>query len=499
MKLTKKLSAILIIISIMASFIQVSAADIKGDMNGDGKLKLSDARAIMKISSGVLSVSEEKFQKADVDNDGEVTLEDAYRVILKAVDIEKLTGLSKITQLDPKKKNGSSSKAEFCMVKEYSAETLDDYPIKDTSNPLFSTLPKGTYDYITSGPVTDSASGKSYYVLNSGRRVYADDVTAFTGYKLPDNTVDLKTTTHTDTDSTDFYLALKWRAPFNVTLKPQTYEKGYDSREFNIADGKFTATYMDITFYYTAVATGNISFPKSNTIKSCKWIINEEKKTATLRVYLREEGGFYGYEAYYNDKNLLVISVKEPVKTLKGRVIELDPGHGGIDPGAGTSSFNERDVTYKLANYLKSYLEDAGATVVFSRDNSSSVPDINGRREDAIKLNPDLYVAIHMDSSTATSSSGASVYYYKNYSGPLAFAVNENLIESFKTNAGYTMKNRGTHFYPFCVTRIENCPAILVECGFISNASDSAIMKTEKGQKAAMKGIYNGIIEYFGI
>ena len=60
------------------------------------------------------------------------------------------------------------------------------------------------------------------------------------------------------------------------------------------------------------------------------------------------------------------------------------------------------------------------------------------------------------------------------------------------------MKNGGAHYYPFLVTRIENCPAVLVECGFISNKADFNIINTDKGRKAIAQGIYNGIIEYYG-
>lgn len=500
MKIFKRIIATLIILSVMASFFQASAADVAGDMNGDGKLKLSDVRAIMRIASDITTANAGTLQKADVNSDGEVTLLDAYEVMCKAVDVDIQNTLKGITQITPDTKHGSSTKSKFCMVTEYSAETLPASPINDTSNPLYSTLPKGTYDYVASGPVKDSSSGKSYYVLKSGRRVYTDDVKVFTGYAMPSNKAQLRYPTQTDTDSTDFYIALNWRVPFNVTVKPQSYETGYDSRKFNNAGGKFTATYMDITFYYTTVADGALTFPNSGTVKSCKWIINDENKTATLRVYFRETGGFYGYEAYYNSDNLLVISVKEPVKSLKGRVIELDPGHGGADPGALSSSgAYESTYTYKIASYLKTYLENKGATVVMSRDTSSSADDINERRMNAIKLNPDLYVAIHLDSSQSSSANGASVYYYKNYSGPLAEAISDNLIASYKTNANYSMKDKGVHFYPFCVTRVENCPAVLIESGFISNSSDFGLLKTANGQKAAAKGIYNGILEYFNL
>jgi N-acetylmuramoyl-L-alanine amidase len=158
----------------------------------------------------------------------------------------------------------------------------------------------------------------------------------------------------------------------------------------------------------------------------------------------------------------------------------------------------ERDVTYKISQELARLLQQNGATVLFSRNDAASVPEIEERRLNAYELKPDMFVSIHCDSSSSASSNGSSAYYYKNYSGPLAFAIAENLPLSVKSATGYNMKNGGAHYYPFLVTRIENCPAVLVECGFISNKADFNIINTDKGRKAIAQGIYNGIIEYYG-
>lgn len=511
-KVLKRVVAVILLFTLISSAFQVQAA-VKGDMNGDGKIKTNDARKIMRIASGIENADSETLKKADVDKDGVVTLDDVRQVLCLASDLETKNFLTKITQLSPKDKHGSSEKYTFCQVTEYCAETLASSPVNDRSNPHYSPLPKGTIDYVTSGPV--NADGQSYYVLKSGRRVYKNEVKVFTGYKMPNAKAELKNPNYTTKSSTTFYIGLDWRVLFNVKVKPQEYETGYDNRPYNIADGKFTGSYMDITFSYIKSADGALNFPESKTIKSCRWIVNSENKTATLRIYFRNAGKFYGYTAYYNSDNLLVVSIKEPVTSLKGRTIEIDPGHGGVQPGAGSGTgVYEKDITYKIALQLKSYLEKAGAKVIFSRDDSSSVPEIEERRITAMKKNPDLFVSIHLDSSSTKSAHGSSVYYYKNYSGPLAYSIAKNLSATDKKEAGYNMKNRGAHFYPFLVTRIENCPAVLVECGFISNTTaittpskgaksqancDFKYLNSSVGQKYTALGIYNGIADYFNI
>ena len=141
-------------------------------------------------------------------------------------------------------------------------------------------------------------------------------------------------------------------------------------------------------------------------------------------------------------------------------------------------------------------MQNAGATVIFSRDNSSSVPEIEERRINTIKNNPDLLISIHLDASSAKSVSGASVYYYEPYSGPLAYAISTALPNAVKNGTGHSMPNKGAHFYPFCVTRVENCPSVLVECGFITNSGDFKVQNSANGQTYIAKGIYDGIIKY---
>lgn len=511
----KTIISMVLVLSVLAPFSTCLGASVKGDMNGDGKIKLADVRHIMRLASSIELPTEKTTAKADMNSDGAVTIEDVKVALSKAIDVDLKIMLGKVSQITPTKKHGSSTQKKFCKVKDYCAETLPSSPIDNKSNPLYSPLLKGTYDYIKSGPVKDSESGHKFYILGSGRRVYANEIKVFTGYKMPDNKAQLRDNITYAKDSTKIYIALDWRVPFNVTIKPQSYEKGYDGRTFNVKDGSFTGKYIDFTFNYTKTANGKLTFPESDTIKSCKWIMNSEDKTATLRIYFRNEGGFYGYSATYNDDNYLVISIKEPIKKLKGRTIEIDPGHGGNQPGAGSGTgVYESDITYKIATQLKKYLEDDGARVVFSRDNGASVPEIEERRISTMKKDPDMFISIHLDASSSKSSHGSSVYYYKNYSAPLAEAISKNLPKTLKKDLGYKMTDRGFHFYPFMVTRIENCPAVLVECGFISNTSaiftpdanaksqancDFKLLNSSKGQKYVAKGIYQGILDYLDV
>ncbi len=472
---------------------------IKGDVNFDGKVSVKDALSVLRHIASLDTLTVFAQDNADFDGDGIITFSDARNILKISVDLPpEQKELQSFEQISPEKTNSGLGKADFIMVKEYCGETFPQSPVNDKSSPLYSPLPKGTVDIVKGKKVKDSESEKEYYVLNSGRRIYAHEVKVFTGYKMPKNNIEIMDKTVTAKSSTTMYLKLDWRVPFNVTIKPQEYETGYNSRPFNIKDDNFTAEYMDIVFYYTSSFAGETSFPDSNMIKGMKWYKNTENNTCTLRIYFKNSGEFKGYSAYYDSKNYLVISVKEDVNDLKDTVIMLDPGHGGNQPGAGSGTgVYERDVTYKIAQELEKLLKNSGATVIYSRDNSSSVPEIEERRIDAMKKNPDMFISIHCDASDSSSTNGSSVYYYKNYSGPLSLAISKELPKAVKSSYGYEMKNKGSHFYPFCVTRIENCPSVLVECGFISNFGDFNVINSSNGRKAIAKGIYNGIVKYY--
>ena len=503
-KFSKRILSLVVLTSLFVQLFSITAfatEEIKGDVNGDGEISLADARLVLNSVAQIEVLPEEKISVADFDNDGVLTFNDARNILLLSVDLPpEYLEMQKFIQITPKKSNdGITTKSKFCMVVSDYAETLPATPVDNKSNPLYTPLLAGTFDYVKEGPVKDADSGHEFYVLKSGRRVYTDSVKVFTGYDMPVNKIEIMDEVETFNSSTKFYLKLDWRVPFNVTVKPQSYEKGYNGRVHNIKDGVFTGTYMDITFYYTGSPIGKINFPESNMVKGMKWIENVEKQTTTLRIYFKNEGNFAGYNVYYDDKNYLVVSIKEPSYALSDRVIMIDPGHGGNQPGAGSGTgVYERDVTYKIATELSKLLEAKGATVLFSRDNSKSVPEIEERRLSTYTLNPDMFISIHCDSSSSSSSNGSSVYYYKNYSGPLAFAISKTLPASVKSATGYAMQNKGAHFYPFLVTRVETCPSVLVECGFISNASDFKIINSKNGQKAIAKGIYEGVLDYYG-
>ena len=261
--------------------------------------------------------------------------------------------------MTPYEYNGVSGKSKMVVVKASLAETLPDTTTNDVSVPYFTPLPAGTVDYVTG---TLSYSGINYYVLASGRRVYKSDVEYLSnGYNMPANelkTVSVKRTS----SSTDITFTTRWKVPFNVREKPQSFYEQTAGRPYSVKS--FTAEYVDIVFYYTTKTDAAPQF-NSNVIKKAEWI--SDGTTQTLRLYLNKKGGFYGIKYYYNSNGTLTFSIKERANSaVAGKVIMLDAGHGGSDPGAigaaivGSQNIYEATINLALANKIKSKLEALG-------------------------------------------------------------------------------------------------------------------------------------------
>ena len=198
-------------------------------------------------------------------------------------------------------------------------------------------------------------------------------------------------------------------------------------------------------------------------------------ETSTLRLYLRNTGVFYGYQAHYDSLGYLVFSVKEKSAAGSGLTVLLDPGHGGYDGGANALGVNESTINLSIAQLIKAKLEAAGINVIMTHNGiaAGNVMKLDERTAVIRSSNPDLSISIHCNSNTSSSVSGVMTFYYKNYSYNFAADLQSSLVNVYNSNLGYNVYDRGVSFYPFYLTRIEECPSVLIEYGFLSNTVSS--------------------------
>lgn len=181
---------------------------------------------------------------------------------------------------------------------------------------------------------------------------------------------------------------------------------------------------------------------------------------------------------------------------VKNRVIVLDPGHGGKDPGALKNGAVEKEIALKVAQKVQQKLKNAGAKVYMTRT-GDTYPTLEERVDFALDYNAEVFVSIHANSATSTQANGTETYYsvYGNVNqeeeARLASAINTEIVE----NAN--MYNRGVKKDDFYVIKNMLLPSVLVELGFISNSADREKLVSDKYVEIFADSIYQGIVQYY--
>ena len=231
--------------------------------------------------------------------------------------------------------------------------------------------------------------------------------------------------------------------------------------------------------------------------------VQEEKKTVPAQPPASEKDNKDGEEEHDSERLERDLSA---ITGMKGRLIAIDPGHGGSDSGAiGPTGIMEKSVTLRVSRELKRLLEAEGAKVVLTRtgdtevsskgSGATAVEELEARCEVANRANADIFLSIHADAFTNREVKGTTAYYYTKgtkQSKRLADSVRMALIDAIGT------LDRGTQTSNFYVVKHTDMPAILVEISFISNPDEEKMMNSEAGIKKIAQGIADGIADFFG-
>ena len=188
---------------------------------------------------------------------------------------------------------------------------------------------------------------------------------------------------------------------------------------------------------------------------------------------------------------------------LKGKVIAIDPGHGGSDPGAiGPQRTFEKKVNLDLSMQVKTILERAGAQVVMTRqtDIDCSNPDATDREElmaramVANNRKADIFISIHHNSSANSNLTGTTTYYYRKtlFDAVLAQSIQDAMVR------GGGLDNIGVRTANFFVVKNTWMPAALLEIGFLSNPREEQMLSSPAFQQKMALAIVAGIDQFFG-
>lgn len=395
--------------------------------------------------------------------------------------------------------------AIMCEVYYDNTEQLGILNSYDTYDPNKSTLVSGTLDYVNQINLTDD--GNIRYELRSGVAVYAENCTLINNaFVMPDNNISVFKTDDSQSSSTDMYFSYDWLSPITITTGPNDYKTGYQNFSYNIDE--YNAEYVDIKFAYTDSITNEalLTFAENSVVASAEVLSDSDNESTTLRLHLKNKGGFYGYTIRAEGDNTICISLKKHSdKSLTGKVVMLDPGHGGLSmtgTAVANQSICESEVTLSVALKVRQLLTNMGATVIMTRTNDTSLT-LSDRVKMCEEENPDIFVSLHCDGTSDTSEAGTHTFYYKPYSQPLANAIHNKLVHHYKTyiytdaDTNIEIVNKNTKYYPFFVTRVDTCPSVLVEMGFMSNVVESSVLTDDNCQYWLADAIANGISDYF--
>lgn len=192
---------------------------------------------------------------------------------------------------------------------------------------------------------------------------------------------------------------------------------------------------------------------------------------------------------------------------LTGKVIYIDPGHGGPDGGAVGSDTLEKDISLSISLIIRDYLQEQGALVLLTREEDVDLAeedttgysrrkaeDLKKRVKIINESEADLFLSIHLNAIPSAKWSGAQTFYSGRY------IENENIAKYIQDELRRNLENTERVAKPidgvYLLKNLEK-PGALVEVGFLSNPEEEKLLQTQSYQDKVAASIYNGVLRYF--
>ncbi len=189
----------------------------------------------------------------------------------------------------------------------------------------------------------------------------------------------------------------------------------------------------------------------------------------------------------------------------EGITIVIDAGHGGFDPGkVGLNHTLERDINLSIAYKLKKFMELENIKVVMTRKDENGLykkSDVDKKRTDMnnrIKIingsEAVFAISIHQNSFSQEASRGAQVFYYEGSDqGQKLADLLQETIKKTMMDGNHRLAKPNSSYY---LLRYSSCPLVIVECGFLTNRREAALLAEDKYQDKIAWAIHLGVMEY---
>ena len=182
--------------------------------------------------------------------------------------------------------------------------------------------------------------------------------------------------------------------------------------------------------------------------------------------------------------------ISPEIEKIKGKVIIIDPGHGGNDTGALRGSILEKDLTLQIATKVRNILKETGLQSIIMPRTDDRTLTLDDRVQTSNNSHADIFVSIHINASVKSEIHGIETHYYTERGYEVAKVIHKELMKN--VNA----MDRGLFKSRFYVINHTEAPSVLLELGFISNDSERNALTSEQRQNDSAKAIADGIIKY---
>ena len=184
--------------------------------------------------------------------------------------------------------------------------------------------------------------------------------------------------------------------------------------------------------------------------------------------------------------------------------IVIDIGHGGADPGkVGINSALEKDINLSIGLYLQEYLQASGYKVALTRNadvsladstaSNQKLSDLKNRTDKINHLAPVALISIHQNSYPDENVHGTQVFHSSSSESKLLASFIQDQCRRILNPENRRQIKQNTDYYLF---RHVTCPSVIVECGFLSNYKEAALLITEEYQKKTAWAIHMGIVQF---
>ncbi|MBN2796650.1 MAG: N-acetylmuramoyl-L-alanine amidase [Clostridia bacterium] len=276
-----------------------------------------------------------------------------------------------------------------------------------------------------------------------------------------------------DTGTSNFALNL---------LTPDTYKVNYEASTRTIS---FSVPVTNVSLIEGTDQRDDGVVDKISVVKS--------GENYNIQLVLAENTSYTTSKAVNSSFNISMVNEILKNSDYKDKLIVIDAGHGGHDPGAVSGGHLEKDIALEAALVLKRKMENAGFKVYLTRERDTYVK-LYDRAGIANQLDADLFISIHINAAGNTTANGVEVLYdpdatRSNYT--LAKAIQSELV---KATGAY---NRGVVSRPdLVVTRETEMDAVLVELGFITNFEEQQKLLTPSYIEKCAEAILEGVIDF---